>query len=259
MATANAWFMLQPIQPASGVVMAQDLLPPPSAPTSTFVVIENSDFEGLVSVDLPTADDARMTRHYRVSDRFGSSWVIACDDGHEEFLARNEQGDTVLMVVIDQADAAITQFDPPLIVSVPALVPGKVYRDEVAMRVLDLNNPTREKEKGTATRKVEYVGDQLVRTPAGTVRAQRVEITFTADLNLADVTVTTIALVIPGQGIIAEARSQKIRMLGLLGNTSRRVTVLDWDQHLGPIEPVRSLDGTPQPDVEAGSQAEPPH
>jgi len=90
------------------------------------------------------------------------------------------------------------------------------------MRVVDARTGTRERERGTATRRIEYTGDQIVNTREGPQRAMRVEISFEADLRLADATTRTTRWIIPGLGIVLEEEIQQISALGIPGDEKKR-------------------------------------
>ena len=83
------------------------------------------------------------------------------------------------------------------------------------MRVMDLRRPERQKDRGQATRTVEYVDNRLIRTPLGTMPVKRVEISFTADLALARATNLTTLLVYPPFGYVVEKRVNRVTVIGI--------------------------------------------
>jgi len=174
------------------------------------------------------AGELRMTR--QATTEHGATVSISEDDGARvQFLSRDEQGRIVLHAVIERDDNALTLFNPPLVVAPPTLAPGQVFSSEAAMRVVALDNPRKQRERGTARRTIAYLGDAVVRTPLGERRVAKIEAHFTADLRLADaddLTTMYIALDQAGPtGLLAEEQREKIVILGAFPRTSRRTIV----------------------------------
>lgn len=105
------------------------------------------------------------------------------------------------------------------------LYANDTFTSEAAMRVVDMNNPTKVREQGQARRAVSYVGDQRVRTARGELTAQRLEIKFIADMRFADAEERTILFIVPGEGVIARQTEVTVKVLGTLSNTQRRTLV----------------------------------
>ena len=94
------------------------------------------------------------------------------------------------------------------------------------MRVVDLTDPTRLREFGTATHSIEYVDDVLLRTPLGEFLTKRVVVNFEADLRFADVTSSGTLYVLPGLGPIVVQREEHRRILGFVAGRTSQTLVL---------------------------------
>ena len=149
------------------------------------------------------------------TDEYDAAWVETEDDGRREYLAHDDDGNLVLRAVVEPADKAITFFEPPMIIAYVALAPDGPREQTVNMRVMDMERTTRMKDRGVATRTVQYMDDQLIRTPLGTMPTKRIEITFRADLGLARAENATTLLVYPSFGVVVEKREDTVSVLGV--------------------------------------------
>lgn len=202
-------------QPAAGTLTANDVQP--LAPgTETYMRIgEDGAVEGkLVVKREPT-------------DRFGAAIAVSDNEGRTQFLRADENGNVVMTAVIEEADHAISLFDPPLVVAFAELVPRTPRSSQSKMRVVDSKNQSKQRESGKATRTMTYIRDQRVRTPSGEFVAKCVEIHFVADLKLADADETTMMFILPGVGEVAEVGAESVKVFGAFGKTVRHTSVLD--------------------------------
>ncbi len=149
------------------------------------------------------------------TDEYDAQWVETEGDGRREYFAHDDDGNLVLRVVVEPADRAITFFEPPMIVAYRELSPDGPREQTVNMRVMDMGRPTRVKERGVATRTVQYMDDQLITTPLGTMPTKRIEITFRANLGLARAENATTLLVYPSFGVVVEQREDTVRVMGV--------------------------------------------
>ncbi len=147
--------------------------------------------------------------------RFGAAWVTHHGDERSEFWRLDDDQNVVMTAVISHVDRAISLFQPPLIVAYRDLPPGELRQHEVAMRVVDARNPSRQRESGKARRTIQYVGDYLIRTPMGEMLTKRVDVSFTADLQFAKANTTSVIYVAKGLGPVVEQRMQVVQILGL--------------------------------------------
>ncbi len=165
---------------------------------------------------------------HRPTSRFGAQWEVAEGDLRSEFLRTDEDGKVLLTAAIDHHENALTRFDPPLISMYESLPPGSLREQEVRMRVLDLRNPKRIREQGTATQIIEHRGMRVIRIwgddrgePAE-LTAHCIRVTFRADLRLARVVRHSNLYYSEGVGLVAAEHEETITALGLLGSTSRQ-------------------------------------
>ena len=158
--------------------------------------------------------------------RFGAAWVTHQGNERSEFCRLDDDRNVVMTAVISHVDRALSLFQPPLIVAYRDLPPGEVRQHEVAMRVVDARNPSRQRESGKARRTIQYVGDYLIRTPMGEMLTKRVDVSFTADLQFADANTTTVIYVAKGLGPVVEQRMQVVRILGLSARRRHQTLLL---------------------------------
>jgi hypothetical protein len=202
--------------PARGALAAGDfgLM---RAGTPRFVVLDNhGDVERTIELT------AAMT------DRFEAGFSLSEPGVRTEFYREDDQGNIVMTAVHEAKDGAISLFEPPLVVAYREL-PAQVKRtSKAAMRVMDAQDPTRQREQGRATRSMVYAADQRIRTPLGEFIAKRVEIHFRADLSLAKADERTTLFIVPapGPGNVAQRSSEEVKVLGAFGRTQQRTLVL---------------------------------
>jgi hypothetical protein len=159
--------------------------------------------------------EAEVQHRCEPTTQYDAQWAID-EPRRTRYLARDEQGNVVLIAVADRDEAALTLFRPPLLVAPATLSVGESRSAQAAMRVVDLRQPRRQKEAGTATRTVRYLQDRLVKTPAGSFHAAHLEVAFEADLRLADAQETTTLMIVPDIGPVVIDRRETVTVLGIL-------------------------------------------
>ena len=172
-------------------------------------------------------EEPRKVRHSQeTTERFQSEWKIIEGEDRERFYRQDTSGDILLVAVIEHGENAISLFRPPLIAAYHRLEPGESRTQDVAMKVVNLNNPSRLRESGRAKQTITYLDDCLVRTQWGSFPARRLSVQFSADLNLARVHVETILYVVPGYGLLIEEAEKTIRILGIFPRYENTIRVL---------------------------------
>lgn len=164
------------------------------------------------------------------TDHHGAQVAIADGDRRVEFLKPLENGSIALTAVIERKDKALTLFEPPLVIAPASLQPGETFRSEAAMRVVALDDPGKQREKGTAKRTITYLGDAMIHHAGGEVRAAKLEIRFDADLRLANAEERTTLYVsrdASTPGVIAQESMEKITILGAFPRTTKRTLLRD--------------------------------
>ncbi len=209
---------------------------PPGAPVAAADLCPLRPGTWTYDVEDGTPVPGRLDYRREITDRFGAAWV-GHDGDLSEFWRLDEEGNVVMPAAISHPDRAISHFSPPLVIAYRDLAPGAPRRHRVAIRVVDRDRPLRQKESGTATRTIEYVDDQLIRTPLGEFLAKRVVVEFVADLRLADARTTSTLYVVEGLGVVAEEREEEIKIFGVIGRPTRRTFLLASL----PGEPTSSL------------------
>ena len=195
-------YELAAVSAASGVVLISD-------------VIQLREGTWAWQVTLGDGVGRWIERSRKPTDEYDAQWVETEGDGRREYLAHDDDGNLVLMVVVEPADKAVTFFEPPLIVAYAELTPDGPREQKVTMRVMDMVRTTRMKDRGIATRTVQYMDDQLIRTSLGMMPTKRIVITFRADLGLARAENATTLLVYPSFGVVVEQREDTVTVMGI--------------------------------------------
>jgi len=175
----------------------------------------------------------------------GAEWSFNDDGTRVEYWDADEAGNLVMPVLIDYEDRTITVFDPPLVLVYDRMRPGEPRHQEVTMEILDSRQPDVVIRTGTAQRVMEYVDDQIVRTPAGEFRTHRLAIRFEADFGDTVVERTSTLYIAPGIGVIAEDASETAHLPRLDPRSQRQTVVLSRYQPARQSEDARS--GRPNP------------
>jgi hypothetical protein len=147
--------------------------------------------------------------------RFGAEWTDIEKDVLEEFYTITADGGIALVAAIDHRERVISRFNPPLISAPPSLAALTPLTQNVDMRVVELANPRRVRESGTATQTIEYLGMRLVRTSDLEFPAHCVSVQFEAKLQLARATRTSLCYYVDGVGLVAAEHHEKVVALGV--------------------------------------------
>jgi hypothetical protein len=177
------------------------------------------------------SDEQTITWSREQADRFGASIALHRGERRTEFWQPTDDDGVAMPASIDHEKTALTRFEPPLVLTPTELEPGDSFTAESDMRVLDAENTDHQRESGTATRTIEYADVERIRTSQGTFTAARIEVQFTADLNLAEASNQHTYWVVPGRGIVALKLSETIRVLGLKQRPREQTLVrIEFDQ-----------------------------
>ena len=163
-------------------------------------------------------DDAGQTfvREVGPTDEFDATWKMTEGDWRTQYWTINERGDLMMTAVIEYDDEAISFFEPPLILAPAVLEVSVPFRHSSQMRVMDLATMSNERERGQARRTITFVGSEMMDTPFGHTDVLRFDITFVADLQLANAEKTSTLFIVPGSGTGYEQRREVVRALGAL-------------------------------------------
>lgn len=141
-------------------------------------------------------------------------WRVDGVDGTVDWLAFNSNGFLQLVQTDSPRDDARTTFDPPLLLA-PREVRGEdEFISDATMRVVSLTTQ-RERDKGSARRKLRIVRGERIRTPLGEWNATVVESVFTATLGMAVATHRTTLWIVPEIGPVMERWEASVQVLGL--------------------------------------------
>jgi len=199
--------------PASRSVTAAELCPLTPGRDDFLIVGDDGQAMGRLTITRePTAEH-------------GATIASRDDTGRTEYWRANDEGNIMLTAVLEPADHALSLFDPPIIIAAAQLDPGAAHTSRASMRVVDSSDHGRQRESGTATCTIRLQSERTIATARGNVVALAVEIEFVADLKLAHATDRTTIFVVPGRGVVAEVREEKVKILGAFSKTKRQTIV----------------------------------
>jgi len=201
-----------------------------SAPTRSSVAGKDMFFDEEMRLTYAVVAGARAgeSRSFtrQATEKHGATVAEELHGVRIEYLRLTGDGSVVMPAVVDHANNALTLFDPPMVVMPATLAHGEKFEARSSMRVVDADNPAREKERGSATRSIEYLGDRVVLTSFGEVTCHLFRVVFTADLRMADDVVTSSLYISPEIGLVASQWSEKLTVLGAISKETGEVSVL---------------------------------
>jgi hypothetical protein len=200
----------------------------PGAPAGTVAAIEISPAQaGLWRYEWIAGRNrgAALFRREATSEH-GAQWVDIEDGARATFWRVDAGGDIVMSAVIDHEEKALTLFDPPLLLWPRELGAGEERRAEAAMRVVNRDQPSQERERGRALRTVRSTGIATVQSPLGEILCTRLDVQFLADLRLARAETRTIVFVAEPLGVVLEQSLERVRVLGAFERKTDRVRLI---------------------------------
>ncbi len=150
----------------------------------------------------------------------GAAMAVHEGDRRVEYLTRLENGSIALTAAADLAENALTLFSPPLVIAPPMLDPGQTHESSAMMRVMALDDPSRQRERGRATRRMTAVADAVVDLSGRAISAVRIDIEFHADLRFADARERTTMIVSPMDGLLSIQSEETVTILGAFPRSS---------------------------------------
>ncbi len=208
---------------------------PDSAVTSDLFLLDNPMPRQYLVVKADE-ESREIRQSHEVTERFQSEWKVVEGDDRDRFFRQDESGDILLAAVIEHGENAISLFNPPLVAAYHRLEPGESRTQDVAMKVVNLSNPSRLREFGRAQQTITYLEDCQIRLQWGTFAARRLSVIFDAELKLAQVHVETILYVVPGYGVLIEETKKTIKILGIIPKYEDSMRIL-----IGPDKAKRPL------------------
>jgi len=202
--------------PASGTLALGDLLLPAGA-RSTWTVLSARGEE------FGTGDTIEFVASS--SSKHGAEYEVAEGPDQTLYLVGVDEQRPAMVASLSKRDEAVSRFEPALAMGVPQLGAGESVEGNSEMVVLSSKALMKQRDKGTAARRLAYTRDETIRTASGERACRRVEVDFKAELGMAKATVHSVRWVEPGVGPIAEERREKIVVLGLVPTERRRVIV----------------------------------
>lgn len=158
------------------------------------------------------------------------TWLIHSDDDgvrkQTSRFVRTPKGVSILETQ-DFESATVTYFrDGGLMVMPTHARPEGLYGNTVTVEIFDMGDDQKIKQRGTATRDIEYIADEPISTPAGLFRAGHIRSVLLMELSTANVSQTDHFWVHDDFGIVAEDSKLQARVFGVPVKTSSRLALL---------------------------------
>lgn len=175
------------------------------------------------------AQPAHWTQRRSVGPTPDGPWRLSV----EQHWILTPEGHAAVADEINQDEQVELVYDPPLVMLPAALEPdlsgddAHSFVQTLRMRVHPLGNRRAIKASGTARQVITHQGAAMVGTPAGERAAQHILLSFTAALKPAEVTNLTNQWLDLNDGLIAEQREERTRVLGVPTRHNRESWVVD--------------------------------
>ena len=140
-------------------------------------------------------------------------------------FSRGKEGSLLLREVITHAERSASLFDDGLAFAATLSAQAPVLEGSSDMRVLTLPKRT-PRGSGRATRSLRLAGEATVNISGAPVEASVLDLVFDIDLDVAKAHVTARLYVAEGRGVVAEERTEELRVLGIFPRKTVEHTVL---------------------------------
>lgn len=127
-------------------------------------------------------------------------------------------GPTLMLRGIENHDRSVRVDFKPDALSMPAsLAPAAAAPSTHAIRIVDLKNPRKLRERGTGDSQLVYENDQTITVPAGTFETRLTRETYTSTLQHAVATRVIVRWYAPAPvGLVRERWTEEVKALGLI-------------------------------------------
>lgn len=228
-----------------GCASGPESTPPSAAETPLLVVGASRPAEGSISAadafpageaeerwlsapgpDTTVAGATPIVVSTRAVAEHGAAFARTVPGETVEFLSTGSGG-VDLHAVLSPGDAALSIFATPIRLLPPSLPAGSEHRSTAPLEVVEADDPSRRKDRGTGERVATYVRDAEIIVAGRSMRAQVLESTFTARLRTATATRTVELFLVPGVGPVAERWRREVLVLGLVRTVREGLRVRD--------------------------------
>ena len=167
-------------------------------------------------------------------EREGDAWILretarieggTAEPSEDMRMTLAGDGTLVLREVTTHTERSASVFADGLPFACRTLRPDAALEGESPMRVYTLP-ARRPRGKGSASRSLRLAGEATVSIGRDRFDASVVDLVFDVDLDVAKAHVTSRLFVVPGRGVVAEQRTEELRVLGIFPRTTVEHTVL---------------------------------
>lgn len=198
----------------------------------------------VVPAEVERDPDGRLTA-------FTLRWTLEgeAEPRSERRMLVTPEGELSMSRVLQRDRSVVTLFDPPVLLMPARLNAGATVRQDVAVTVLEMSNPKKVKDKGSALAEVTYAGTGRMHadsasasSDAGAQPGQRVLVSVLRINLSAAKSERTTSRVFDDSGLVSESFEEKIRVLGVTIDATRQTMILT-----GRGDPTCGDTGAPHP------------
>jgi hypothetical protein len=219
-ATMMPVFRAGPLRPTMLTVRASDLLRAPGS-LARYRVIGGDDAGSVLEERVTREADGRLALKKSQISRGKPGKAI-----ERLLLAEEPDGALTLREVETFSEDSRSLFDSGLAFAAAVLAPGTPLEGRSPMRVRTLGSDAA-RAKGDATRSLRITGESEIEIGAARWTAIALDFEFVASLDSAKARVTSTIYVVPGRGVVAESREEKLLIMGIFPRNSSERTVLE--------------------------------
>lgn len=211
-------FSAGPLRPAIRSVAAEELVRSPDT-TATYRVLEGNRKGATIEQRTERrGEELLVVEMLRAPGK-------AAEPSEEMRFSRAADGALLLREVITHAEKSASIFDDGLPFAATLSMTERTLEGASDMRVLTLPKST-PRGRGRATRSLRLAGEATVRIAGVPVETSVLDLVFDIELDVAKAHVTARLYVAEGQGVVAEERTEELRVLGIFPRKTVEHTVL---------------------------------
>ncbi len=219
-ATIMPAFRAGPVRPTTKTVPASELLRAPGS-LARYRVIGGSDVGSVLEERVTREADGRLALTKSLISAGKPAKAI-----ERLLLVEEPDGARTLREVETFSEDSRSLFDSGLAFAAAVLAPGTPLEGRSPMRVRTLGSNTA-RAKGDATRSLRITGESDIEIDNAKWTAIVIDFEFVASLDSAKARVTSTIYVVPGRGVVAESREEKLLIMGIFPRNSSERTVLE--------------------------------
>ena len=211
-------FSAGPLRPAIRSVAANELVRAPGS-VATYQVFEGNRKGATIEQRVERrGDEVHVVEMLHARDK-------PAEPSEDMRFSRAADGSLLLREVVTYAEKSASLFSDGLAFAATLSAQAPVLEGSSDMRVLTLPKRT-PRGSGRATRSLRLAGEATVTISGAPVDTSVLDLVFDIDLDVAKAHVTARLYVAEGRGVVAEERTEELRVLGIFPRKTVEHTVL---------------------------------